>query len=127
MQWPAPGRLTSRFGNRVHPIYGDVRLHAGIDIGAPDGTPIVAADDGIVIVAGSSGGYGNLVVIAHGEGLSTAYAHQSSMAVSSGQSVRRGQVIGYVGNTGASTGNHLHFEVRRNGEPVDPLGYVSPP
>lgn len=127
MQWPAAGRLTSRFGNRVHPIYGDVRLHAGIDIGAANGTPIVAAESGVVLVAGSSGGYGNLVVIAHGAGLATAYAHQSSMAVSEGQVVRRGQVIGYVGSTGASTGNHLHFEVRRNGDPVDPLGYVSPP
>lgn len=127
MQWPVPGRLTSRFGNRVHPIYGDVRLHAGIDIGAPNGTPIVAADDGVAIIAGPTGSYGNFVVLSHGAGLSTSYAHQSSLAVSPGQSVRKGQVIGYVGSTGASTGNHLHFEVRRNGEPVDPLGYVSLP
>lgn len=99
-------------------------LHAGIDISAPNGTPIVAAASGTVYSAGWLGGYGNAVVIVHSGGLSTLYAHQSSLAVSSGSSVSQGQTIGYVGSTGFSTGNHLHFEVRLNGSPVDPLGYL---
>ena len=99
-------------------------LHPGIDIGVGMGTPIHAAASGRVISASYSGGYGNLVVIDHGNGLATAYAHQSSMAVSPGQQVSQGQVIGYVGSTGFSTGPHLHFEVRVNGSPVDPMGYL---
>jgi murein DD-endopeptidase MepM/ murein hydrolase activator NlpD len=131
MLWPAPGRLTSRYGNRKHPIYGDYRFHAGIDIGGGFGARVSAAEGGTVIFAGQASGYGTLVVLTHGtvngRNLSTAYAHMSRLAVSEGQSVSRGQQVGAIGNEGNSTGPHLHFEVRRNGEPVDPLDYVSPP
>ena len=99
-------------------------MHTGIDIGAPSGAPIVAAAAGTVLVAGWEEGYGNTVVIDHGGGIATLYGHQSSIAVAVGQSVTRGQVIGAVGSTGHSTGPHLHFEVRVNGSPVDPLGYL---
>jgi murein DD-endopeptidase MepM/ murein hydrolase activator NlpD len=116
--WPVGGPITSPFGMR----WGS--LHPGIDIGAGMGTPIKAAASGRVIVAAYSGGYGNLVVIDHGNGLATAYAHQSRIAVSVGQEVSQGQVIGYVGSTGFSTGPHLHFEVRVNGSPADPMGYL---
>jgi murein DD-endopeptidase MepM/ murein hydrolase activator NlpD len=116
--WPANGPVTSPFGMR----WG--RMHEGIDIGVPYGTPIHAAAAGTVIYAGWMSGYGNLVVIDHGGGLATAYAHQSALAVSNGQSVTQGQTIGYVGCTGHCFGPHLHFEVRVNGEPVDPLGYL---
>ena len=116
--WPVPGPITSPFGMR----WGS--LHPGIDIGAPMGTPIKAAASGTVLVASYNGGYGNLVVIDHGNGIATAYAHQSQIAVSVGQNVSQGQVIGYVGSTGFSTGPHLHFEVRVNGTPVDPMGYL---
>jgi murein DD-endopeptidase MepM/ murein hydrolase activator NlpD len=118
LMWPVNGTLTSTFGWR----WG--RMHEGIDVAAPAGTPIVAAASGTVILAGWMGGYGNLVVVDHGGGLSTAYAHMSSFASSVGQAVSQGQVIGYVGSTGHSTGNHLHFEVRVNGAAVDPLGYL---
>jgi len=131
MQWPAPGRLTSRFGSRTHPIFGDTRFHAGIDIGGGLGASVVAADGGTVIVAGSASGYGTLVVISHGvvggQDLSTAYAHMGRLTVSTGQSVSRGTKVGEIGSEGNSTGPHLHFEVRRDGSPVDPLRYVSPP
>jgi murein DD-endopeptidase MepM/ murein hydrolase activator NlpD len=116
--WPVNGTLTSTFGWR----WG--RMHEGIDIAAPAGTPIAAAASGVVIHAGWLGGYGNLVVIDHGGGIATAYAHQSSIAVGVGQQVSQGQTIGYVGSTGHSTGNHLHFEVRVQGSAVDPLGYL---
>jgi murein DD-endopeptidase MepM/ murein hydrolase activator NlpD len=116
--WPVNGTLTSTFGWR----WG--RMHEGIDIAAPAGTPIAAAASGVVIYAGWLGGYGNLVVIDHGGGIATAYAHQSSIAVGNGQQVSQGQTIGYVGSTGHSTGNHLHFEVRVQGAAVDPLGYL---
>jgi murein DD-endopeptidase MepM/ murein hydrolase activator NlpD len=117
--WPVQGTLTSPFGMR----WG--RMHEGIDIGASMGTPIYAAAGGTVIFAGWEGGYGNLTVIDHGNGLATAYGHQSQQAVSNGQTVSRGQLIGYVGSTGHSTGPHLHFEVRVNGTPVNPLSYLS--
>jgi murein DD-endopeptidase MepM/ murein hydrolase activator NlpD len=117
--WPVKGVLTSPYGMR----WG--RMHEGIDIGAAQGTPIYAAASGTVNYAGWEGGYGNLTVIDHGNGLATAYGHQSQLAVSSGQTVSRGQVIGYVGSTGHSTGPHLHFEVRVNGAPNDPLSYLS--
>ena len=117
--WPVQGVLTSTFGMR----WG--RMHEGIDIGAAQRTPIYAAAGGTVNYAGWEGGYGNLTVIDHGNGLATAYGHQSQLAVSSGQTVSRGQVIGYVGSTGHSTGPHLHFEVRVNGVPNDPLSYLS--
>ena len=116
--WPVSGPITSPFGMR----WG--KLHPGLDIGAGMGTPIKAAAAGRVIVAAYDGGYGNLVVIDHGNGLATAYAHQSQIAVSVGQQVAQGQTIGYVGSTGFSTGPHLHFEVRVNGSPVDPMGYL---
>jgi murein DD-endopeptidase MepM/ murein hydrolase activator NlpD len=99
-------------------------MHEGIDLGAAYGSPIAAAGAGSVIYAGWLGGYGNLTVIDHGGGLATAYGHQSSIVVSCGQDVSQGQTIGYVGSTGHSTGPHLHFEVRVNGAPVDPLGYL---
>ena len=116
--WPVNGPVTSPFGYR----WG--RLHAGIDIGVPYGTPIHAAASGTVVLAGWTGGYGNYTCIDHGGGLATCYAHQSSYAVSTGAQVSQGQVIGYVGSTGHSFGAHLHFEVRINGNPVDPLGYL---
>ena len=122
---PIPGApITSGFGPRVHPIYGDVRMHSGIDFGASTGTPIHAAADGVVVSAGPLGGYGNATVIDHGNGLATLYGHQSSIAVAPGQRVSRGQVIGYVGCTGLCTGPHLHFEVRVRGTPVDPMQYL---
>jgi murein DD-endopeptidase MepM/ murein hydrolase activator NlpD len=116
--WPANGSISSGFGWR----WG--RLHAGIDIPLPEGTGLRAADSGTVAIAGWVGGYGNYTCIQHGGSLSTCYGHQSSISVSVGQSVSQGQVIGYSGNTGHSTGPHLHFEVRINGSPVDPLGYL---
>ncbi len=100
------------------------RFHTGIDIGVGYGTPIHAADSGTVIYATWMSGYGNVIIIDHGNGISTLYAHQSSLAVGMGARVARGQVIGYVGSTGFSTGPHLHFEVRLNGTPVDPLAYL---
>jgi murein DD-endopeptidase MepM/ murein hydrolase activator NlpD len=117
--WPVLGPVTSPFGWR----WG--RMHEGIDIGAASGTPIRAAAAGTVIYAGWLGGYGNLTVIDHGGGIATAYGHQSGIAAGNGAYVAQGQVIGYVGNTGHSTGPHLHFEVRVNGVPQDPLGYLS--
>jgi murein DD-endopeptidase MepM/ murein hydrolase activator NlpD len=118
LMWPVSGPVTSPFGWR----WG--RMHEGIDIAVPTGTPVHAAQSGRVIIAGWMGGYGNLVVIDHGGGLSTAYGHNSSFAVSSGASVSQGQVVAYAGSTGNSTGSHVHFEVRVNGSPVDPLGYL---
>ncbi len=116
--WPVNGPVVSGYGMR----WG--RLHAGIDIAAGSGTPIHAAASGRVVYSGWMDGYGNLVAIDHGRGLSTAYGHQSSIAVGNGQTVTQGQVIGYVGCTGHCFGPHLHFEVRINGSPVDPLGYL---
>lgn len=122
-QWPANGPVTSPYGYRTHPISGERRLHAGIDIGAPNGSSIVAAEAGEVVYAGWYGGYGLATVINHGDGIATLYAHQSSLSVATGQRVSKGQRIGAVGSTGYSTGPHLHFEVRVNGEPVDPMPY----
>jgi murein DD-endopeptidase MepM/ murein hydrolase activator NlpD len=116
--WPVNGTFTSPFGMR----WG--RLHAGIDIAVPVGAGLRAADSGTVAIAGWTGGYGNYTCINHGGGISTCYGHQSSIAVSVGSNVSQGQVIGYSGNTGNSTGPHLHFEVRINGQPVDPMGYL---
>ena len=116
--WPVSGPVTSGFGLR----WG--RMHEGIDIAVAEGTPVRAAGAGTVIYAGWMGGYGNLVVVDHGSGLSTAYAHNSSLGVGVGQSVTAGQVVSYSGNTGNSTGPHVHFEVRVNGSAVDPLGYL---
>ncbi|WP_345942068.1 murein hydrolase activator EnvC family protein [Flavonifractor plautii] len=120
--WPLPGyyRLSSQFGYRIHPITGVAHSHTGIDIPASGGTPILAAKSGQVVTSAYHYSYGNYVVIDHGNGNSTLYAHMSSRAVSEGQMVTQGQVIGYVGTTGSSTGNHLHFEVRDNYTRVDP-------
>jgi len=117
------GVLRSNFGSRVHPILGYRRMHSGIDYAAPRGTPILAAGNGTVASAARSSGYGNLIVLRHTNGYETAYAHQSSFAkgISKGVQVRQGQIIGYVGSTGLSTGPHLHFEIRVNGKAVDPL------
>ena len=122
--WPLPGyyRLSSLFGYRIHPITGVAHSHTGIDIPAPGGTSILAAKSGQVVTSAYHYSYGNYVVIDHGNGNSTLYAHMSSRAVSEGQMVSQGQVIGYVGTTGSSTGNHLHFEVRDNYTRVDPEG-----
>lgn len=121
---PVPGGITSPFGNRVHPITGTTRLHTGLDMSASYGQPIQAGAPGVVILASYFGGYGNTVIIDHGGGMSTLYAHQSELAVSGGASVEAGQVVGYVGSTGFSTGPHLHFEVRLGGSPVNPAVYL---
>ncbi len=116
--WPVHGVLTSQFGWR----WG--RMHEGIDLAVANGTPVVASAGGVVIVAGWTGGYGNLVVVDHGNGIATAYGHNTSVTVGVGQQVAQGQLIAYSGNTGHSTGPHVHFEVRVNGSPVNPLGYL---
>ena len=125
--WPLPGYSPgSAYGWRMHPIYHEMRFHAGEDIGAPSGTPILAADSGIATVIPNNGnGYGNYIMINHGGGRVTLYAHMSAFAISNGQSVSQGQVIGYVGSTGNSTGPHLHFEVRVNGATTDPKSYFN--
>jgi murein DD-endopeptidase MepM/ murein hydrolase activator NlpD len=122
---PVPGSISSGFGYRTDPVTGAQAFHAGIDLAAPCGTPIKAAGNGTVVLVGwDPSGYGNYVVINHGGGLATLYGHQSAVAAANGQVVTAGQVIGYVGSTGKSTGCHLHFEVRVNGNPVNPLGYL---
>lgn len=118
---PVAGHLTSLFGQRFHPILGYVRMHAGVDFGAPWGAPIVAAADGLVAYAGYHGGHGNYVRLDHGGGLGTGYGHMSRIAVTAGERVRAGEVIGFVGSSGLSTGPHLHYEMYRNGQTVDPL------
>ena len=127
MLWPLPGytRLSSTFKMRVHPITGVYKLHSGIDIPAPKGTNVLAANDGVVVKAGRNTAYGNMVMIDHGGGVSTLYAHGSEITVTLGQTVKKGDVILKVGSTGYSTGNHLHFEVRVNGSAVNPLPYVT--
>ncbi|MEM1311019.1 MAG: peptidoglycan DD-metalloendopeptidase family protein, partial [Cyanobacteria bacterium P01_H01_bin.153] len=122
--FPVNGRITSGFGYRRHPILGTSRLHAGVDFGAPSGTTIYAADSGRVIYAGWRGGYGNTVILDHGGGITTLYAHSSRLFVRVGQLVGQGQAIAAVGSTGLSTGPHLHFEVRQNGSPINPMGYL---
>ena len=124
--WPTPGctRTTDEYGMRLHPTLGERRLHTGMDIAAPMGATIVAADSGTVIFAGWMSGYGQVIIINHNNGLSTLYAHQSSFLVSKGVNVSKGQAIGKVGSTGWSTGPHLHFEVRVNGTPTNPRAYV---
>jgi murein DD-endopeptidase MepM/ murein hydrolase activator NlpD len=122
--WPVAGYLKSGFGMRYHPILGYRRMHSGIDIVAPSGTLVKAADGGEIIQAGYDGGYGNSIMVYHGGGFATWYAHLSRILVSPGQTVERGQVIGLVGSTGLSTGPHLHFEVRINGAAQNPLAYL---
>ncbi len=122
--WPADGPITSPFGWRTHPIFGTQTFHTGVDIGADYGDTVVAADGGVVIYADWMGGYGKAVIIDHGGGISTLYAHNSQLVVSEGQRVQKGQQISLVGSTGYSTGPHLHFEVRQNGSPTNPMSYL---
>ena len=122
MAWPVAGKITSGFGLRVHPILRFARMHRGIDFGAGHGAPIVAAADGQVTRAGWAGGYGRQVRLAHGGGLATSYSHMSRLVVEPGSVVKQGQLIGYVGSSGLSTGPHLHYEVYRNGTAVNPMG-----
>ncbi|MDH5371886.1 MAG: peptidoglycan DD-metalloendopeptidase family protein [Acidimicrobiia bacterium] len=124
LSWPVNASVSSPFGYRIHPISGVRKLHTGLDLSAGSGTTIKAAGSGVVILSSWYGGYGNAVVIDHGGGLSTLYAHQSSIAVSVGQSLVVGDTVGYVGSTGYSTGPHLHFETREWGTPVDPMNYL---
>lgn len=124
MIWPISGPITSEFGWRTHPIFGTARFHSGLDIGGDYGMPIYAAASGTVIYAGWISGYGNAVIIDHGGGVTTLYGHNDSLNVSEGEHVAQGQVIAMCGSTGNSTGPHCHFEVRENGEPVSPYGYL---
>lgn len=124
--WPSrlplsSAALTSRFGARVHPILGTWRQHSGVDLAAATGTPVTAPSPGVVVAAQWWGGYGLFVAIDHGKGMQTRYGHLSALAVAYGQQVNAGQVLGYVGSTGNSTGPHLHYEMRLNGQPLDPL------
>jgi len=123
LAWPTTGRVTSPYGYRTHPVFGDRRMHYGIDIGAPTGQAVIAAESGTVIHAASKGGYGMTVIIDHGNALATLYAHLSSISVASGSTVARGARVGAVGCTGYCTGPHLHFETRINGEPQDPMRF----
>ena len=128
LAWPVPGytRITSKYGMRTHPITGVYKLHTGVDIGAPMGANFVAANDGIVVKAGYNGAYGNMVIIDHGGGIQTLYAHGSEITVNVGDTVKRGEtVVLKVGSTGYSTGAHAHFEVRINGVTTDPLPYIT--
>ncbi len=126
-QWPCPSsrRITSYYGYRIHPVYKTRKFHAGIDIGAGYGNDIVAAESGTVITATYGSGYGKYVVVSHGSGITTLYAHCSSLLVEVGDKVQKGETIAKIGSTGVSTGNHLHFEVRINGSTTDPLTYVN--
>jgi len=126
MAWPSPGyyRITSPYGMRMHPIYGYSKMHTGVDIGVAMNQNIVAANDGVVQYAGWYGAYGNIVIVDHGGGISTLSAHNTSVLVSKGQSVTKGQVISKSGTTGLSTGPHLHFEVRINGNHTNPMAYI---
>ncbi len=125
MSWPAPGyfRVTSEYGYRIHPVLKVKKMHTGIDVGVPSGNNIVAANDGKVIYSDYYGGYGYAVIIDHGGKISTLYAHNSKLLVSVGDQVKKGQTIAKSGSTGLSTGPHLHFEVRENGQHVDPMKY----
>lgn len=124
MAMPLRAPVTSPFGYRRHPIFGGKRFHSGVDLAGPNHSPIKAADSGNVIYSGHYGGYGKVVIINHGNGMATLYAHQSKIAVSEGDNVSKGQVVGYEGSTGFSTGPHLHFEVRVDGKPNNPLNFV---
>lgn len=124
LQRPAEGRFTTGFGLRKHSILGVKRVHQGIDIVAPAGTPVVAAADGVVARARTDGEYGNAVAISHGRGLETFSAHLSRFAVRAGDCIAAGAIVGFVGATGLSTGPHLHFEVHRGGQIVDPANYM---
>jgi len=122
--WPAGGKISSGFGMREHPRFGGRKLHTGIDITMPKGTPLHATADGVVSFSDRSGGNGNIVVIEHGHGLTTVYAHNSKNIVKAGQAVKRGDVIALSGSTGISTGPHLHYEVWRNGQSINPAPFL---
>ncbi|HBF38949.1 MAG TPA: peptidase M23, partial [Firmicutes bacterium] len=126
MIWPVTGpiRITSPFGWRYHPILRTKKYHNGEDIAVSSGTPVHAADSGVVVVSGWEDGYGNYVAIDHGNGISTGYGHNSRLLVHQGERVTKGQIIAYSGSTGLSTGPHVHFEVRKNGVPIDPLPFL---
>ncbi|GAA0674839.1 MULTISPECIES: murein hydrolase activator EnvC family protein [Clostridium] len=121
---PVSDVITSNFGYRTHPVTGEQKLHTGTDFGSPYGTPVKASKNGTVVLSGTYGGYGNTVIIDHGGGIQTLYAHNSSLLVKSGQTVKQGDIISKVGSTGVSTGPHLHFEVRVNGTPQNPMNYI---
>lgn len=123
--WPVRGWITSPFGNRVSPFSGINKFHEGLDIAAQTGTPIMAPADGVVVKAGFSTGYGNMVELSHGYGIKTLFAHNSRLSVKAGQRIKRGDVICYVGDSGSSTGPHLHYEVRLNNLPVNPIKYMN--
>ncbi|MDJ1179920.1 peptidoglycan DD-metalloendopeptidase family protein [Roseofilum sp. BLCC_M91] len=125
MLTPSYGEFSSNFGWRTHPIFGYQRFHAGMDFAAEYGSPIYAAQNGVVLFAGWYGGYGNTVILDHGNGVTTLYAHASQVYVQEGQNVTQGDAIATTGSTGLSTGPHLHFEVRENGTPVDPMNYLT--
>src|SRR5215469_12439833 len=122
--WPVEGQVTGSFGERIDPFNGEGAFHSGVDIGSSYGHPIVAPADGIVTVTDILGGYGKTIMINHGNGISTRYGHLSGFAVTTGQRVQRGEVIGYIGESGRSTGPHLHYEVRINDTPVNPYKYL---
>ena len=124
--YPVRGRISSRFGPRIHPKTQEQKNHLGIDIVARSGSPVAATADGRVVFSGNRKGYGKVIVINHGFGFQTIYAHNSHLSVRSGSPVKRGQVIARVGSTGHTTGPHLHYEVRKNGEPIDPRPYLQP-
>jgi len=121
---PVPGVITSPYGSRVNPISGRAEFHRGIDISISAGTPVTATAEGVVSFAGWNGGGGNVVVIAHGQGFSTYYAHNRKMVVEVGQRISRGEVVGYVGSTGSATGSHCHYEVWRDGKSLNPLKFI---
>lgn len=127
MAWPTPGytRITSPYGMRTHPITGIYKLHSGVDLGAPYGANFIAAADGVVVKAGFNTAYGNMVMIDHGGGISTLYAHGSEIMVTVGQTVKKGDIVLKVGDTGYATGAHAHFEVRINGTPTNPMPYIT--
>ena len=127
LAWPVPGytRISSKYGMRTHPITGVYKLHTGVDISAPMGANFIAANDGVVTKAGMNSAYGNMVIIDHGGGISTLYAHGSEILVQVGQVVKRGDAVLKVGSTGYSTGPHAHFEVRMDGVVTDPMPYIT--
>jgi murein DD-endopeptidase MepM/ murein hydrolase activator NlpD len=124
--YPVKAKITSPFGPRIHPIFGVRSMHSGIDLAAPRGTAIKASEGGIVIYSGWYGGYGRVVIVDHSKGLSTLYAHLDAASVKVGDKVKQGQVVGYEGATGYATGPHLHFEVRNDGKPQNPVSFLSP-
>jgi murein DD-endopeptidase MepM/ murein hydrolase activator NlpD len=124
LSWPVSGPITSPYGYRMHPVFHRMILHAGIDIGVPTGTPVTAAGGGTIILASYQGNCGNMIAIDHHGGLSTIYCHLSQIFVSVGQEIQRGQAIGAAGATGDATGPHVHFQVMKNGNPVDPMSYL---